>query len=87
MYFQHESEKAGFPFKADIAVSLKEAVAFLERNRYQAVVSDYYLGDGQAIDLFPFLGESPLIIITCEGSEEMAVDALKAGALRLSCQG
>jgi PAS domain S-box-containing protein len=80
LYFQHESEKAGFPFKADIAVSLKEAVAFLKQNRYQAVVSDYYLRDGQAIDLFPFLDESPLIIITCEGSEDMALHALKTGA-------
>jgi PAS domain S-box-containing protein len=80
LYFQHESKDAGFPFRADIAASLKEAIVLLSKNTYQAVVSDFYLGDGQAIDLFPYLGESPLIIITGEGSEEAAVNALKAGA-------
>jgi PAS domain S-box-containing protein len=80
MYFQHESEDSGFPFKADIASSMKEAIALLNENAYHAVVSDFYLGDGQAIDLFPYLGDSPLIIITGEGSEETAVSALKAGA-------
>jgi PAS domain S-box-containing protein len=80
MYFQHESNDLSFPFKSDIASSVKDAISFLKNNIYQAVVSDFYLGDGQALDLFPHLGESPLIIITGEGSEEIAVKALKAGA-------
>lgn len=80
MYFQHESNDLTFPFKSDIAASLKEAISFLKKNTYHAVVSDFYLGDGQALDLFPNLGDSPLIIITGEGSEETAVKALKAGA-------
>jgi len=80
IYFQHESTDSAFPFKSDIAASLREAITFLKQNTYHAVVSDFYLGDGQAIDLFPHLGDSPLIIITGEGSEETAVKALKAGA-------
>jgi PAS domain S-box-containing protein len=80
VYFQHESNDLVFPFKSDIANSLKDAISYLEKNSYHAVVSDFYLGDGQALDLFPYLGDSPLIIITGEGSEEIAVKALKAGA-------
>jgi len=80
LYFQRESREAGFPFHSDIAGSFREAVTLLERHSYHAVVSDFYLGDGQALDLLPYLSESPLIIITGEGSEEAAVNALKAGA-------
>jgi PAS domain S-box-containing protein len=80
MYFQHESNELAFPFKSDIAASLKDAILLLKTNTYHAVVSDFYLGDGQALDLFQYLGDSPLIIITGEGSEETAVKALKAGA-------
>jgi PAS domain S-box-containing protein len=80
MYFQHESNDLSFPFTSDLAASLKEAISLLQKNSYHAVVSDFYLGDGQALDLFPYLNDSPLIIITGEGSEEIAVKALKAGA-------
>jgi len=80
MYFLHESTDSSFPFKSDIAASFSEAVSFLNKNTYNAVVSDFYLGDGQALDLLPHVGDSPLIIITGEGSEETAVKALKAGA-------
>jgi PAS domain S-box-containing protein len=80
MYFEHESNDLSFPFKSEIAASVKDAIALLEKNTYHAIVSDFYLGDGQALDLFPYLGDSPLIIITGEGSEEIAVKALKAGA-------
>ncbi len=80
LYFQHESNDSAFPFKSDVAASVKDAITFLKKNTYHAVVSDFYLGDGQAINLLPHLGDSPLIIITGEGSEEIAVKALKAGA-------
>jgi PAS domain S-box-containing protein len=80
LYFQHESREAGYPFHSDIAASLREAIDLLKNNTYHAVVSDFFLGDGQALDLMPYLGESPLIIIVGEGSEEAAVNALKAGA-------
>jgi PAS domain S-box-containing protein len=80
LYFQHESRKSGFPFHSDIAASLREAIDLLKKNTYHAVVSDFFLGDGQALDLMPYLRESPLIIIAGEGSEEAAVNALKAGA-------
>jgi PAS domain S-box-containing protein len=80
LYFQRESRSAAFPFHSDIAASLREAIELLKSNSYHAVVSDFYLGDGQALELLPYLNESPLIIITGEGSEEAAVNALKAGA-------
>jgi PAS domain S-box-containing protein len=80
LYFQHESKEKNFPFKSEIASSFREAVDLLRENNYHAVVSDFYLGDGQALDLLPFLNDSPMIIITGEGSEETAISALKAGA-------
>lgn len=80
MAFEREAREAVFPFRTDFASSLRESEEMLKATSYQAVVSDFFLGDGNAMDLFSFLHEAPLIIITGEGSEEMAVKALKAGA-------
>jgi PAS domain S-box-containing protein len=80
MAFEREAREAGFPFHTDFASSLRESEEMLQSHTYQAVVSDFFLGDGNAMDLFTFLQDAPLIIITGEGSEEMAVKALKAGA-------
>jgi len=78
--FEHFINHIGFPFQVETAPSFREALLLLSKKKYQAVVSDFYLGDAEALDLFPYIGDSPLIIITGEGSEENAVKALKAGA-------
>jgi PAS domain S-box-containing protein len=77
---ENELRNDSFPFQVQIAHSLREAVNFLDSNDYQVVVSDFYLGDGEALDLFPCLNGTPLIIITREGSEDIAVKALQKGA-------
>jgi len=78
--FEHGANRTGYPFTFEIAASFTEALEYLSKNAYQAVVSDYNLGDGKATELFPYLKNIPLIIITGGGSEEIAVNALKAGA-------
>ncbi len=64
--------------------NLADALAFIKANTPDIVVSDWLLPDGRGIDLIqkykdhmPF----PVLMMTSHGNEEMAVEAMKAGAL------
>ncbi|MFK7949740.1 MAG: response regulator [Saprospiraceae bacterium] len=71
-------EKLNYNFK--IAGSLKEAKELLTSQKYELVITDYQLGDGNAVALFDYLKSTPFIFATGGGDEEIAVKALKAGA-------
>lgn len=59
--------------------STAEARAALEQQSFDVIVSDYQLGDGNALDLLPYAGQIPMIVVTGVGDEEIAVRALKSG--------
>jgi diguanylate cyclase (GGDEF)-like protein/PAS domain S-box-containing protein len=63
-----------------IAGSTAEAKELLKNNTYDIVIVDYNLGDGTAFDIVGLIVDTPIIIVTGMGDEEMAVRALKAGA-------
>lgn len=71
-------EKLNYDFQ--IAGSLKEAKDYLTSQKYELVITDYQLGDGNAVALFDYLKSTPFIFATGGGDEEIAVKALKAGA-------
>lgn len=77
---EREARESCYPFTLVMAASVKEALQLIRKNKFNAVVSDFHLGDGRATDLLPLPGNMPLIIITGKGSEDSAVEALKAGA-------
>jgi DNA-binding NtrC family response regulator len=66
------------------AATVQEAVESFRAAAPDAVVVDYNLPDGTAIDLLPTLRELdasvPLIILTAHGSIDLAVRAIKEGA-------
>lgn len=68
------------PYDYHIAGSLAEGRTFLRENRYDLVISDYFLGDGTGFDLIGELDDIPLIFATGTGDEEIAVRAMKSGA-------
>jgi diguanylate cyclase (GGDEF)-like protein/PAS domain S-box-containing protein len=68
------------PYDYHIAGSLAEGRALLKGNRYDLVISDYFLGDGTGFDLIAELDDTPLIFATGTGDEEIAVRAMKSGA-------
>jgi PAS domain S-box-containing protein len=72
--------ESGYSFTLFPAASYQESLDLLQKITFHAVVSDYQLTDGQAVDLLPWLGNAPLIILADEGGEDAAVSALKAGA-------
>lgn len=69
------------PYDYRIAGSVAEARNQLARRVFDVVVLDYLLPDGTAFDLFGEVHpEAPIVIVTGAGDEEIAVDAIKAGA-------
>lgn len=63
-----------------IVGSAEEAAAAVEDNTFDLVITDYLLGDGTAFDVMKLLQETPVIITTGAGNEEVAVRAMREGA-------
>jgi len=66
------------------AATAAEAVQAVQAAPPDAVVIDYRLGDGTALDVIPRVREIDprifIVLLTAHGSIELAVDAVKAGA-------
>ncbi len=78
--FVRFAEKEDFPYQYVIAGSVEETRTLLQSQRFDVTVVDYLLGDGIAFDLFKDFHDIPIIIVTGIGNEEIAVNAMKAGA-------
>jgi two-component system cell cycle sensor histidine kinase/response regulator CckA len=78
--FERFMRKEKPPFDYFLAASTKEAVGILSKERIDVVVTDYLLGDGNALALMKQFDEIPTIVVTGKGDEEVAVAAMKAGA-------
>lgn len=78
--FKRMVKREKLNYNYQIASSLKEAKEFLTSTKYELVITDYQLGDGNAVALFDYLKSTPFIFATGGGDEEIAVKALKAGA-------
>jgi PAS domain S-box-containing protein len=77
--FRNEKE-----FHFTVAKSLSETRNILNNFNPDILITDWRLPDGDAIELIPkekFKLQYPIIIMTSYGNEELAVDAIKAGAL------
>jgi len=72
------------PFHVDTACSVEEALAKLERARYDVVVSDYQMLGKDGLEFLKELRENgnsvPFIMFTGKGGEEVAIRALNLGA-------
>ena len=80
MAFERFVKREGLPYDCATAGSVAEARDVLGGARFDAVLIDYLLGDGTAFDLLGEIKDSPAIVITGSGDEEIAVQAMKAGA-------
>lgn len=62
------------------ANSVTEAKKVLNSKEFDIVITDYSLGDGTAFDVIELIQDTPVIITTGVGDEEIAVKAMKNGA-------
>lgn len=73
------------PVRLDHVIKSQDAEESLEEGRYDLAFFDYHLGMETGLDLLKRLDREgplpcPIIILTGQGNEEVAVDAMKAGA-------
>lgn len=80
MAFERFAKAVNLPYDYIFAKSVSEAKEIFEREKFDAAVLDYLLGDGTAFDLFDIVKGTPFIVITGTGDEEIAVTAMKQGA-------
>lgn len=75
---------AGRDFDVDEADTIKSGEEMFRQNRPDLVILDYSLPDGNALELLPRLKATdpatPIIILTGQGSIDLAVKAIKEGA-------
>ncbi len=73
-------EEMQLPYILQTAASRGEALERLRTSAYDVVLLDYMLADGTGLELLPHVEETPSIIITGRGSEQVAVEAVQRGA-------
>ena len=80
MAFERLVRKSSLPYTYRVAGSLRAGLEYLRTERFDVIVADYNLGDGNALDVLAERRDIPLIVVTGAGDEEIAVRAMKAGA-------
>jgi two-component system cell cycle sensor histidine kinase/response regulator CckA len=81
MAFARFVRDEGLPYDYARAASIAEGREALQTQAFDVVLLDYMLGDGSAFDLFEIVPDkTPIVIVTGSGDEEIAVQAMKAGA-------
>jgi PAS domain S-box-containing protein len=78
---QRSFERLGAAFEVTVASTLAEANKALENGAFDLVISDWRLPDGEGFDLLKDKPPCPLLIMTSHGNEQIAVQAIRAGAL------
>ena len=81
MAFMRFVKEADLPYDYTEASSITEALRILSLDTFDIILADYSLGDGTALDVLNFVkNNTPVIVITGAGDEQVAVNAWKAGA-------
>jgi len=72
--------------QVDTALSAEEALEKLKTAEYDAIICDYQLSGQNGLELLRKLrqqgNDTPFILLTCEGREEIAIEALNSGVYR-----
>ena len=78
--FARFAKREPLAFNFVVAQTVKEAKNAMGLRSFDVIVSDYMLPDGTGLDIIAEAGETPVIMVTGAGREDVAAAALKAGA-------
>jgi len=78
--FEQLVKNENLPYDYTIADSVSKAKSILDSEQFDVVISDYALGDGTAFDILGSVKNTPTIIVTGAGDEELAVKVWREGA-------
>ncbi|MFQ5636902.1 MAG: response regulator, partial [bacterium] len=73
----HEQD-LGYDYK--VANCIAVAKELLTAATFDVIISDYYLGDGTLFDILNLIVDTPVIVTTGAGSQDVAIKAMKEGA-------
>jgi len=80
MAFERLVKEQELPYDYSIATSFAQAKSILESDKFDIIIVDYFLGDGTAFDVLDLIEDTPVILVSGGGDEEISVKAMKAGA-------
>ncbi|MCD6581296.1 MAG: response regulator, partial [Desulfuromusa sp.] len=80
MAFERTVKRGNLPYDYTIAGSVAESIEILNSTSFDVIISDYMLGDGTSFELFDLFKDTPVIVTTGSGDEDVAVEAMKLGA-------
>lgn len=80
MAFERFVLKENLSYDYAVANSMAAAKDLLKSQTFDIVITDYMLGDGTGLELFAAIGDTPIIVVTGTGNEQVAVTAMKQGA-------
>ena len=73
-----ETEKLQYDYT--ITGSVEQTRNILACQQFDIIITDYLLGDGTAFDMLDLVKNTPVVVVTGTGNEEIAVKAWRAGA-------
>ena len=77
-------------YRVDVASNLAELKTHLDQNRYDALILDIFLPDGNSLSVVPNIREDhpdmAIVLMTAEGSIGMAVEAMRLGVDNFLCK-
>ena len=80
MAFERFLKEQKLLYDCTVASSVSQAQSILAGEDFDAIVSDYSLGDGTALNILDMTKDIPIIIVTGVGDEEVATKAWRKGA-------
>lgn len=79
--FSKLTEKDEFSYDFDISCSVTEAKEAIHSKKYDIVISDCSFVDGSVFDIMDELEDTPILVMAGRGDEEIAIKAMKLGAI------
>ncbi|MBI4389259.1 MAG: PAS domain S-box protein, partial [Nitrospinae bacterium] len=73
-------QKNGLPYQLETAGTLEKGISRLKETAFDVVLLDYLLADGVGLEILSVAGNTPVIVITGNGNEHVAVEAMRRGA-------